>query len=545
MEVAIYVRLSEEDRDKLTKEQLSESINNQRDMLTLYANEQEWGIYEIYIDEDKRGWDETRPAFNKMLDDAKAGKFGIVLCKSLSRFARDVSIVESVVYGLFVELGIRLISTTDHTDSFKKGSKKGIQITSLTNQWQSEDLSENLKSVLTHKKKAGKFVASYAPYGYIKDPNDKHTLIIDPEAAQVVKRIFSMYIEGYGLNMIAKQLNAEGVPCPSKYKVLQGIKVNRKNDNIENLQWSDHTVWHITRNPNYTGDLVQCRYGKKTYKSKFKTKPPEEWVVVTDVHEPIISKDDYNQVQEMKKSRGAYNRSRKSGAISPVRPNAFAKLIKCRLCGRSMVMSTSGVTNDFTRHFRCTGQKSRVADCKCAMVKYDLIEEIITFKIKELINQYCDFSSAEKRVRKTERRFGIEIKNIEKYLEKNRLELQKLDKALTDSFIEKSAGNISQEDYTAISENLKSRKAEIIAFRESMQTRIAELQSKQSQASKQNQIIAKYADFSELTREIAGAFIETVYIGERDRAKYFVEPEGDYNKKAARLDFYMEIVWNI
>jgi DNA invertase Pin-like site-specific DNA recombinase len=546
MKTAIYVRLSEEDRNKNDKSQDSESIVNQRNMLTEYARERNWDIFDIYIDEDYSGSDATRPAFNKMIADARDGKFKIVLCKSLSRFARDVAMVETYINGLFLDWGIRFISLSDYADSSQKGTRKNIQINSLVNQWYLEDLSENIKSVMTHKKKAGQFVGSFAPYGYIKDPNDKHKLIIDPEAAQIVKRIFSMYLEGYGLSMIAKQFNAEGIPCPSKYKVLKGIKSNRSDTNAETLKWSDHTIWHITRNPNYTGDLVQCRYGKPSYKSKsHKTKPQEEWVVVENVHEPIINKEDYNRVQAMKKSRGAYSRSRKGSAITPMKPNAFAQLIKCKLCGRSMVMSTGGESNKFTRHFRCTGQKSRVVDCKCAMVKYDLIEEIIITKIKDLINQYCDFTTAEKRVKKSEQRYSAEIKNIEKSLEKNRLELQKLDTALTDSYIEKSTGAITADAFNAISQNLEVRKTELTAFRNSMQAKIDELRAKQSKASQQSHIAGKYADFSELTREIAGAFIDTIYIGERDREKYYVEPVGEYNRKTAKMDFYMEIVWNI
>ena len=544
MKVAIYIRLSKEDEHKTNEE--SESIVNQKAMLTAYACEKDWEIYKVYSDEDYSGSDITRPAFNEMLRDAERGEFQILLCKSLSRFARDVATVETYIHGKFIEWGIRFVSPTDYADSGVKGSRKNIQINSLVNQWYLEDLSENIKSVMTHKKKQGQFVGSFAPYGYIKDPNDKHKLIIDDESSLVVKRIFSMYLEGYGFNAIAKQLNEEGIPCPSKYRYLNGIKSNRSaNTNIENLKWSDHTVWHITCNPNYTGDLVQCRYGKPSYKSKsLKSKPPEEWVIVEGVHEPIISKEEYNQVQKMKKTRGAYSRSKKSTVTTPVKENAFAGLLKCKLCGRSMVMSTSGASNGFTRYFRCTGKKSRVAECNCAMVKYDIVEEIVTSRVKTLIKQYCDFSTAEKYSVQSELPFETMIKTILKASEQNSAEQMRLDKALSDSYIDRSIGAITLDAFTTISKNLEAQKEELKLSQKSIQERLEVLYSKRNSVSEKRQISSKYADFTELTREVASAFIETIYIGERDRVRHYKEPQVKHNRKTAKQDFYIEIVWN-
>jgi len=546
MNVAIYIRLSEEDRDKADKAQDSESIINQRNMLTEYTKERGWDIYEIYTDEDYSGSDAARPAFNRMITDARERKFKIVLCKSLSRFARDVAMVETYINGLFLEWGIRFISLSDYADSSQKGTRKNIQINSLVNQWYLEDLSDNIKSVMTHKKKQGQYVGAFAPYGYIKDPADKHKLIVDPEAADIVKRIFAMYLDGYGLYAIAETLNSEDIPCPGKYRMQKGIESNRDSEKVKDFKWSDHTVWHITRNPNYTGNLTQCRYGKPSYKSKsHKEKPPEEWVVVENTHEAIISKADYDRVQEMKKTRGAYSRSKKRTSEPPINHNAFSQLLKCKFCGRAMVLSTSSQVNGFARYFRCTGQKSRLIECNCAMVKYDMIEEIITEKIKELINQYCDFSAAEKRTSKKEEEFTKEISALEKAIQKNLQERKKLDKALSDSYIDKSTGAIPLEVFSTICKDLESRKTELANFYESMQERIAELQNKQNRASEKSHILNKYKDFSVLTREIAGAFIDTIYIGERDQKKYYEKPEGKINKKLAKRDFYLEILWNV
>lgn len=530
-DVAIYIRLSEEDRYKNDKEQDSESIKNQRSMLSEYAIERGWDIYEIYSDEDYSGSDASRPAFNKMIRDAREGKFQVVLCKSLSRFARDVAMVETYINGLFIEWGIRFVSLSDYADSSQKGNRKNIQINSLVNQWYLEDLSENVKSVMRHKKKQGQFVGSFAPYGYVKSSEDSHKLIIDGDAADVVKRIYQMYLDGYGNKAIANQLNDEKIPCPSKYRLLKGIQKNRSDDAADELRWSDHTIWHITRNPNYTGDLVQCRYGKPTYKSKsVKEKTPSEWITVENTHEAIISKDDYNRVQSMKKTRGMYHRQHTENTSGALVQNIFSGSVKCKICGRSLITSGSGKLNNNTRYLRCTGRKSGVSGCNCAMVKYDTLNMIITERIREIISEFCDFNAFEKRVQKKDNRFTSEIETLKKNIEKNIQEQKKIDKALSDSYIDKSTGIISAEEFSVISKGLNLKKSDFIKNYDTMQERIIDLQKSQEAESRTNYIINKYSDFKELNREIIEAFIETIYIGERD-----IETN----------DFLLEIVWKI
>ena len=527
-DVAIYIRLSEEDRNKTDKDQDSESIINQRNMLCEYVADRGWNAYEIYSDEDYSGSDTTRPAFNKMINDARDGKFQVVLCKSLSRFARDVSMVETYINGYFIEWGIRFISVSDYADSAQKGNRKNIQINSLVNQWYLEDLSDNVKSVMTHKKKQGQYVGAFTPYGYIKDPEDNHRIIVDEEAADIVRRIFAMYLEGHGNKAIANTLNNAGVPCPSKYRAIKGFQTNRSSEKAEDLRWSDHTVWHIMRNPNYTGDLVQSRFGKPMYKSKsIKERTPDEWITVENAHEAIICKEDYDRVQTMKKTRGLYNRT--SSANRAVH-NVFAGIIKCKICGRSLVLSSSGKHNHGTRYLRCAGRKSGIALCNCAMVKYDLLVAEVTKRIRVLINRYCDFETLEKQTAKRKEYYGAEIADLQKSREKNLSEQKKIDNVLSDSYVDKSTGLISAEEFTVISTNLKTKKEELLASYNSIQDRLNKLHNLQNAESQANSIAMKYQAFSELTREIIEAFIDVIYIGERD---------------AKTNEFDLEINWKI
>ena len=191
--VAIYPRLSEEDRYKKNENDESESIQNQKSMLIEYALEHDWEIYDFYCDEDWSGADRNRPEFNRLLKDAEARKFDIVLCKTQSRFTRELELVEKYIHGLFPQWGIRFVSIVDHADTEIKGNKKARQINGLINEWYLEDLSENIKSVFDNKRKNGQHIGAFALYGYQKDPNQKGHLIIDEEAATVVREVFNLF----------------------------------------------------------------------------------------------------------------------------------------------------------------------------------------------------------------------------------------------------------------------------------------------------------------------------------------------------------------
>ena len=185
--VAIYCRLSEEDRFKKNKGDDSGSIQNQKLMLTEYAIQQHWEIYKIYSDDDYAGSDRNRPAFNQMISDAKSGLFNIVLCKTQSRFTRELEIVELYIHKLFPQWGIRFVSIVDNIDTNIAGNKKTRQINGLINEWYLEDMSDSIKAALRTRMKAGCFIGSFAPYGYKKDPNQKGHLIPDENTAYVVK----------------------------------------------------------------------------------------------------------------------------------------------------------------------------------------------------------------------------------------------------------------------------------------------------------------------------------------------------------------------
>ena len=303
MKAAIYCRLSEEDKNKQSATDDSSSIRNQKAMLRQYAAKQGWEVYRIYSDDDYTGSDRRRPEFNRLLEDAGAHKFDIVLCKTQSRFTRELELVEKYIHGLFPIWGIRFVSVVDNADTDNRGNKKSRQINGLVNEWYLEDMSENIKSVLTSRRQNGFHIGSSALYGYQKDPLQKGHLIIDEEAAAVVREVFTLFSQGYGKTAIARILNDRGIPNPAEYKRLKGMRYSQPETKNSTL-WKYPAISSMLSNEIYIGNMVQGKYGSISYKTKQnKPRPKSEWYIVEGTHEPIIDRDLWDRVQHMAAGR--------------------------------------------------------------------------------------------------------------------------------------------------------------------------------------------------------------------------------------------------
>lgn len=221
----LYLRLSNEDEGKLTKEEKSESIKNQEMMLKDYAKEQGYEIVGIYNDEDWSGADSTRPEFNKMIKECESGNVDVVIAKTQARFARDMELIERYIHDKFIEWNVQFKTVVDRIDNTKRETKKTSQILGLTDEWYLEDTSYNIRQTFKTKRENGEFTGSFAPYGYAKDPENKNHLVIDSVAAEVVKRIFNDFIGGMGIKTVATALNEDFVLSPLEYKYMNGYNL--------------------------------------------------------------------------------------------------------------------------------------------------------------------------------------------------------------------------------------------------------------------------------------------------------------------------------
>ena len=195
--VGVYCRLSDEDRNKINRTDDSDSIINQRSMCLKYANQNGWDVVDIYSDDDFSGAGTYRPDFERLMKDCESGKINLVLCKSQSRFSRDMGVIEYYLHNKFIEWSVRFVSIIDNADTNVESNKKSRQINGLINEWYLDDLSKNIRKSLKNKREDGLFMGSFASYGYNRS-EDGHKLVVDPVAAEVVKKIFQMYADGYG-----------------------------------------------------------------------------------------------------------------------------------------------------------------------------------------------------------------------------------------------------------------------------------------------------------------------------------------------------------
>lgn len=299
---AIYCRLSVEDEERKEGRE-SESIRNQKAMLLAYAAEKGWQVTGVYADEDYSGLREDRPGFQKLIADGKAGCFSVILCKTQSRFTRNLMTAERYFYELFPLWGIRFVSVVDGVDTARRENKRASQINSLINEWYCEELSDNIRAVLRRKREMGQFLGNYAPYGYEKSPSDRHVLLPCAQTGPVVGRIFRLYLLGFSCAGVAKVLQSCQIPSPAVTLAQQGKDCGRKTKGV----WTASTICKILKNPVYLGNMVQGKTEKISYKQKkSRPCPKERWTVVCHTHAPLVSAECFEAVQKrMAKNRKA------------------------------------------------------------------------------------------------------------------------------------------------------------------------------------------------------------------------------------------------
>lgn len=456
MKAAIYCRLSDEDRDKVSSLDDSASIQNQKAMLIKYASHNGWAIHDIYSDDDYAGTDRTRPEFNRLILDAKARKFNIVLCKSQSRFTRELELVEKYINGLFPRLGIRFVSLVDSADTENKGNKKMRQINGLVNEWFLEELSDNIRSVLTSRREQGYHIGSFAPYGYKKDPDKKGHLIIDPDAAAVVQEIYSLFLAGTGKQGICRILNERGVPNPTEYKRLHGM-VRNKHTQSSPL-WSYFTITNILTNEVYIGNMIQGKSGVVSYKNQEKVSyPQEQWIVVKGTHDPIIDQETWDRVQALIAEKATPAQKEPEGM--------FARKVRCIYCGTRL----RSVKNGKKRGFKCERHALSHDACVGAYISLKKLERIVAAQLQILSEELLDEQMLEEGIdpfadlRDQKAQIESTIANLKKAIEQNHA-------AMRSMYLDKVKGIISASEYSdhvlTLSEEKSDFERQIIEFNE-------------------------------------------------------------------------------
>lgn len=502
MKAAIYCRLSEEDRDKRSFADDSASIQNQKSMLVQYAIEQGWEIYGIYSDDDYAGADRNRPAFRRLLEDAEKRYFDIILCKTQSRFTRELELVEKYIHGLFPQWGIRFVSIVDNADTDVKGNKKSRQINGLVNEWYLEDMSDNIRSVLKNRRENGFHIGATALYGYQKDPARKGYLIIDEEAAQVVREVFTLFSQGYGKSAIARMLNDRGVPNPTEYKRQKGIiktSVKQKNSTL----WKYYTIADMLENEMYIGNMVQGKYGSVSYKTKKnKPRPKEAWYRVEGTHEPIIEKELWEKVKTL--------RAQKTKPFTTGAMGLFSGKARCAECGYVM---RSGKRGDW-RFLTCPNRSVSKDACGGAFISVSRLESKVMTELKRLAEIYLDQSALEQGIqwgKDYEKQKGNVMKQMKSYEKK----IQEHTKALRELYLDKAREILTEEDYLDMTKAFSVEKKRLEGTLEMCRKQLQEIEERQKAGENQKELVEKYIHTEHLTREMVEALIDHIDVGRR------------------------------
>ena len=494
--IAIYIRLSREDGDDLE----SESVTNQRSLLIGYLKAQGLVAVDVYVDDGYTGTNFERPEFKRMLNDIKNKKINMVITKDLSRLGRDHIMTGFYVETFFPENDVRYIAVNDDIDTFFETSGSDMMPFRLSmNDMYAKDISKKVRSNLLQMKKDGKFCGSSAPYGYMRDPNDKHRLVPNPKTAPIVKRIFDLYIAGYGSSRIAEILTSEDLPTPIMYS---GTKLNKySHPEI----WKHTSISNIIKNRAYIGDLIQHKFQKVNYKiKKRKNVPKNEWCIKENAHEPLVDKKTFEIAQSIKDSKNNYNPDRRNVVY------VLSDLVYCKDCGARMSISYDKKRNRTTMNCNNYRKFSKYDICFSHYINYTKLENTVYDKLRNMANQYIEDKEEFINIIKSE---YVDPKHDKlKKIDELNLKIDELKKK-QDSLYDDKFNNIinvetysrlfntTEEDIKIINNKLEKLKKEISSINEDSSCYVEYLD-----------IIKSFLDMKNPTREIMNRLIDKIYV---------------------------------
>ena len=507
LRVGIYERLSDEDRDKANKEDNSESIKNQRHLLMAEVEKRpDFILVDEYCDEDLSGAGTYRPEFERLIRDCENGKIDVVLCKSQSRFSRDMEIIEKYLHNKFIVWGVRFISLADNADTNNKGNKKSRQINGLVNEWYLEDVSNNIRSAFDTKMRHGEFISPFASFGYEVSTEDNNKLVVDPVAAEIVKDIFDLYLTGLGFTGIAKYLNSKNIPCPSLYKYRKGIKLNViSNRPREEIKWTTNAIKTILTNELYLGHLIQGKRTTVSYKNhKIKHKDKSEWIKIENTHEAIIDEETFNKVQVAMKERTKPMKA--TGVV-----HIFSGKVFCLECKHYMRKKNSSKHE----YLVCSNNRDGYDDCiNKSSIRYDLLAELVLEAINKKIKKFYDEEELNNLdSKKKETRFSSKIKSLEKQRADVEKEVAKTRNYLKSLYEDKVNGVITTEQFKDLIADYNKNEDKYSNQINSINNEIAYYKMKEESSKNNKKIFSKYQELKELNRVIVDEFIDKIYIG--------------------------------
>jgi len=459
--IALYIRLSREDGNDE-----SLSVGNQRKILLEYVQqtfEEEYIVVDMYIDDGKTGTDVNRPDFMRMEQDIRARKVNCVIVKSLARAFRNLGDQQKYLEEFFPLHGVRFINIGSPLIDTYKSTKMGLEVPihGMFNEQFAASTSEEVRKTFNTKRREGEFIGAFAPYGYKKHPDNKNCLIIDENAAPIIKDIFNWFLYGMersgdensgsmSANGIAKELNERGVPCPSAYKKQQGFKYQNPHNRFKECYWQGTTVSRILRDRMYTGCMVQGKFRVISYKIHKQIRTPEdEWFIVENTHEAIIDQTMFDEVQR---------RLERDTRTAPGKKelHLFSGFVRCADCGRSLHRKTS---KNFVYYFCRTPQLSENA-CTKRTIREDVLEKAVLQALQVQLALVDDLALVIDRINKSPR-INNQSNRLSAMLKHHEEEHAHLTKISDSLYMDWKNGDITKEEYLRMKADVTGRLDEL------------------------------------------------------------------------------------
>ena len=528
--VGIYIRLSQEDKDK-KYESDSESVINQKELLKSYVKNNNFNLSGEYVDDGYSGTNFDRPGFQKMLEDIKKKKINCVIVKDLSRFGRDHVMTGYYIETFFPENSIRFISILESYDSFKnQASNDSSTFIIACNDYYSKQNSIKIKNVLNDKRRNGKFIGSKPSYGYMRDPEDKGHLIPDPKTAPAVKKIFKWRVDGIGPTEIATRLNNENIPTPSQYK---NIKFSSRI--IIRDEWNISSVKKILTNRIYTGDMVQHTQSKVNYKSKKKiTLDKSLWIIVENTHEPLVDKKTFEYVQTLK------NRHSRNYALKTTRPKRiFEGKIYCKECGNRLSVYYRKKLDYWSINCNRYSRDPKRGRCSSHFYPYDYLEQQLLEQFESAVSIFINELDLQELNREFVKNIHKETESIDKIIDKLTLEKEQIINRLSNLYNDRCDGIITAELYKELSVQSEKKLKKINNSIETEKNKIENIKNKANILPDYTKKIKKLLDLNKPKKELIDALIDKIVIDENRniniKFKYEVIPEINFKYENRNL----------
>ena len=514
--VGIYCRLSNDDE----RDGESVSIENQKLLLQSYVRQMGWNEIDVYIDDGYTGTNFNRPGVQRLIEDAKAKRINLILVKDLSRFGRNYIEIGQYTDYLFPSIGCRFVALNNGVDTeSKNGSTDVMCFLNLFNEFYSRDTSKKVKAVKRACAENGKFMGTYPAYGYKRDNEDKHHLVIDEDTAPIVRRIFSMRATGMGFTGIAAQLNEEGIPSPG---MLYYQRRGKADPRRVNHKWAGETVKHLIRNEVYIGNMVQGKTGTVSYKNKkLISKPEDEWIRVEGTHEPIISQEIWDTVQSIDQKR-----VRKNAASDGIR-SVFTGLVYCAECGFKMRNHTEKFTyKDGSpgrySSFIC-GNYARSGKSACTI--HTIYENVLEQIVFEDIREKARFAAhdpemlAQHILRLKDKEAQSHRTSCEQELKAVKTRLDELERLMQSLYEDKYSGTVPQSVFQTLMRKYETERAEKAAALPELELKLKAHMENRQDAGRWTEIIRQYTEITKLDESMLFALVDRIEVGEAQKVR--------------------------